>query len=274
MNRNKRLILTMLLIGLALLSVPRLAHGLSPDELHSLANDAHLSFRQANELIQSDPGQARRLYDQAILRYQSLVENGIENTHLYYNIANAYLLKGDLGRAILNYRRAQRLNGNDDNLVKNLAFARGKRLDQIPVKAQKRVLQTLFFWHYDFNMHTRLWLAAIFWIFASAVGALAFWRRKKVPLFWVSLACLLVAACFAGSIAYDEYQSQHNQQGVIVATEVVARQGDGENYPQSFKDPLHSGAEFSVLEDRANWLHIELDNGTQAWIPRQAAEII
>jgi len=59
--------------------------------------------------------------------------------------------------------------------------------------------------------------------------------------------------------------------GVITTEKVVARQGDGRNYPESFKDPLHAGTEFDLLERRGGWLHIRLVDNSDAWIPDNAA---
>ena len=72
--------------------------------------EANRAFRQANEST-SDPQQARQFYEQTILEYEKIIsDGGIKNAKLYYNLANAYQLKGDLGKAILNYRRALRLD--------------------------------------------------------------------------------------------------------------------------------------------------------------------
>ena len=62
--------------------------------------------------------------------------------------------------------------------------------------------------------------------------------------------------------------------GVITAPEVVARQGDGPNYPESFKDPLHAGTEFDLLERRSGWYHIRLSDNSDGWIPDNSAGLI
>jgi len=54
----------------------------------------------------------------------------------------------------------------------------------------------------------------------------------------------------------------------------VAYQGDGQNYPPSFKAPLHAGTEFELVEHRPGWFHIKLADGSDGWIPQSAAEII
>jgi TPR repeat len=44
---------------------------------------------------------------------------------LYQNLGNAYFESGDLGHAIVNYLRAQRLDPTDSDIRDNLEFARG-----------------------------------------------------------------------------------------------------------------------------------------------------
>lgn len=248
---------------------------LTPEEAYRLASEAQLAFRQGNEQVSSDPDAARDHYDQAILRYQKIVEEGgIANQYLYYNLGNAYLLKGDLGRAILNYRRAEKTGSVNADLDRNLAFARSKRLDQVPVKAEKRVLHTLFFWHYDFSLRNRFLLACIGWAVAWLAALLWLARARFRFLRWFTLTAILITLCLVGSVLLDAYHAWKNPQGVIVAESIVARQGDGENYAESFKQPLHAGTEFDLLEQRSGWLRICLSDDTQTWIPSSFAELI
>ena len=93
---------------------------MSHDEIVLAFADANRLFRQANESTQ-DPQAAQGLYEQAILKYEKIIEDGgIKNAGLYYNLANAYLLSDNLGRAILNYRRAEKLDPGDPDIQKNL----------------------------------------------------------------------------------------------------------------------------------------------------------
>ncbi len=263
------------ILGLLCLPTAHAAQQLSPGEINDLSYQAGLLFRQANDLIKTSPSQAHQLYDQAILRYRRIIEEaGVANGHLYYNIANAHLLKGDIGRAILNYRRAQRLIPDNADLARNLDFARRQRLDQVPIKAQKRVLHTLFFWHYDFADKTKFSLTGCLWTLACLAGSVWFWSRRGRLFLWLMVISFLVALCFAASVAVDRYNFHTHRQGVVIAESVIARQGDGDNYPVSFTEPLHSGTEFDLLEERRDWLRFELSSGDQAWIPAAAADII
>jgi hypothetical protein len=198
----------------------------------------------------------------------------VHNAKLYYNLANAYLLKEDVGRAILNYRRAAALDGSDLNIQKNLTFARSQRIDKVDVATQKRVLETLFFWHYDFSLRTKFLLACL--SFAALCLALtgAVWLgRGPVTTTGAVLAGVLLL-CFLTSLGIETHRQANTRSGVITTQQIVARQGDGPNYPPSFKDPLHAGTEFELLEHRPGWLHIRLSDGTDAWIPDDTAGLV
>ena len=94
---------------------------LPKDQIYALYNRANETFRQANST--KDPEQAKRLYEKAILNFEKIIDQGqVENAKLYYNLANAYFLHGQIGKAILNYRRAVKIDDSDENIQKNLSM--------------------------------------------------------------------------------------------------------------------------------------------------------
>ena len=223
----------------------------------------------------NDPDRAERLYEKAILNYEKILNEGeIRNPKLYYNLGNAYFLKEDIGRAILNYRRAEDLDKNDANIQKNLAFARSRRIDKVTVKTEKRVLQTLFFWHYDFSVRTKFALTCICFATVCVSLTVMLWRGKTAPWLVTTVIYSLLTVGFLISVGLETRARSHRACGVITADEVIARQGDGPNYPESFKDPLHAGTEFDLLERRSGWFHIRLADNSDSWIPDKSGDVI
>ena len=275
---TKKLIIISIILFLISLFGPADAQ-ISKDQACSLLSQANESFRQANST--QDSQQAERLYEKAILAFEKIIDEGqVKNAKLYYNLANAYFLKsqfsnnGELGKAILNYRRAEKLDSSDTNIQKNLAFARSKRIDKVGIKTEKRVLQTLFFWHYDFVIKTKFLLLCIFFAIVCICATGAIWFGRST--FWVTpvVICSVLTVCLLSSLIVETRTQAGRICGVITAKEVIARQGDGQNYSPSFNDPLHTGTEFDVLENRPGWLHIKLFDDSDGWIPRSAAELI
>ena len=246
---------------------------LPKEQIYALYNNANEAFRQANST--KDPIQAERLYDKAILNFEKIIDQGrIENAMLYYNLANACFLRGQLGKAILNYRKAAKIDGSDENIQKNLAFARSKRIDKIDTKIEKRVLQTLVFWHYDFSLKTKFLLTFTFFGVVCLCATYGIWFGRSTVCTTTAVICGVLTLCFIVSVVVESKAEADNVYGVITAAEVVARQGDGQNYPPSFKEPLHEGTEFDLLEHRPRWLHIRLSDGSDGWITEGNAELI
>ena len=265
----------------AVCSVPARASGETPygvmpneGQLYTLLSEANSTFRQANELA-GDQSKAKQLYTRAILLYEKIIDQGkVRNAKLYYNLANAYFLNDDLGRAILNYRRAQALDSSDLNIRNNLAFARSQRLDKVAVETRKRVLETLFFWHYDFSVQTRFLLACVFFALFCLVVTLMIWLGRGPATSTSAIVLGVLLLCLVASVAIETIGRAHTVNGVITAEQIVARQGDGPNYSPSFKDPLHAGTEFQLVERRPGWFHIVLSDGSDAWIPDETADLV
>jgi hypothetical protein len=220
---------------------------LPKEQLYILFNQANEAFRRANSI--EDNARANELYEKVILSYEKIINEGqIKNAKLYYNLGNAYLLKGNIGKAILNYRRAEKIDSSNANIQKNLEFARNQRIDKITLKTQKRVLETLFFWHYDFSLRTKFILACLFFAAFCVVLTVIVWLGRTAPATVTAVITGILMLCFLISVFVETKEKTTMVYGVITAADVVAHQGDGQNYPESFKEPLHAGTEFDVLD--------------------------
>ncbi|MBW2466332.1 MAG: tetratricopeptide repeat protein [Deltaproteobacteria bacterium] len=231
-------------------------------------------FHQATEMSVSNPEAAKDLYTKALLRLNRLTEEGgIRNGKLFYNIGNIYFLLEDTGRAILNYRRAEQYIPNDSNLAKNLAYARIMRQDKLVIKDQRKIQQTLFFFHYDLDTKTRLVIFGISYLLLWVIAGVKIFSIRPYTN-WVLGVSILFTLIFGSSLCIEQYQSARNMEGVILAPEVIARQGEADSYQPSFKEPLHAGTEFILQEDRNSWWQIELPDGNKCWIPSHSGELV
>jgi len=247
---------------------------LSDTQKKDLYNQGTEYFHQATQINDADPAAARDLYGKALLRFERLAAEGeVKNGKLYYNIGNIHFLLDDIGRAILNYRRAEQYIPNDPNLAKNLAYARSMRQDKLESKDKEKILQTLFFFHYDLGTHTRLLLFVIFYASFWIVAGMRIFTRRPFTR-WGLGVTLLCTLLFGISLFMESRQAAMNHPGVIVAPEVIGRQGDAESYQPSFDEPLHGGTEFALLEDRGAWWQIELPDGRSSWILAKSGELV
>ena len=243
-------------------------------EIESAFSDAIAAFDAGNRLMSTDPAAAQAEYEKATLRLEQIIrEGGVENGKLYYNLGNVWFQRGDLGRAIVNYLRAAQYMPNNINLQQNLAYVRQQRKDAFEQTETRKVLNTLFFWHYDVPSGIRLRIFTI--------AFLAFWGFAAARLFYkhgainggLATSGVLAALLFA-SLTVEARSHRAHPTGVVIAQESVARKGDGDTYQPSFSESLHSGTEFTVLEDRGDWLHASLPDDRTCWLPRRDVALV
>lgn len=262
------------MLVLLLLVLPAAQATLAPDQAEKIFAEANDRFRQANELRERDANAAFSLYQAAALRYERLIqEGGIRNGRVHYNLANAYFRMSDLGRAILHYRRAERLLPGDPDLQQSLSYVRSRRLDRFERSTGARVLQTLAFWHYDVSSAARLVGFAVVW--ALLWAALIRRRLLTKPWFGPEVGALAAASILLGASLIVEIAEQSaDASAVIVAAQSTARRGDGVGYEEAFTDPLHAGAEVEILAERPAWTQIALPDARTAWVPAADVERI
>jgi tetratricopeptide (TPR) repeat protein len=217
---------------------------------------------------------ANRLYEdgrfaEAAVRYQTLVDMGIQDGRLYYNLGDAYFKAGDLGRAILNFRRAQRLLPRDDDVATNLKLARAQAIDRIELESEGAIVglvRRLIGWT---TVDESALAALILWIILCALGVAAIlWapRRRLLLYLAATVATLLLLGVLAIGIRLLDERGQ--PPALVVASDVAVRSGPGDDYLTEFT--LHAGAEVRLVERRGEWVRIVLSGDLQGWTPSQA----
>lgn len=223
---------------------------------------------------------AAELFRRALHGFELVLRQGAPNGYIYYNIANSHLRLGDVGRAVVNYRRAMQLCPGDARIRKNLQVARDLCEVRIPVPAAGVLVETVLFWHYDTSASGRLRAAlgayVLFWVL---LAFRLFVFRRAPAMAWTIRVVAAVAIITAASVAWDSISQWRNVEGVVVADEAVLRKGNGEYYEPLLDRPLSSGVEFRVLESRQDvqggaWYLVRLRDGKEGWLRSDQADII
>lgn len=219
---------------------------------------------------------ANRLYEEqrfseAIAHYQALVDAGVKDGRLYYNLGNAYFKASDLGHAILNYRRAQRLLPRDGDVAANLKLARAQTLDRIEDEnegALVRLVRRLIDWTALDEVAAAVLL--VWGILCGLTVSAIIWRRRRRALLYLvggTAIVLFLGVLCVGIKLLDEHG---RPPAVVIAAEVEVRSGPGDDYLTEFT--LHAGAEIRLVERRGEWARIALPGNLQGWGPNEALE--
>jgi hypothetical protein len=246
---------------------------LTPEQRRLVLDEALTAYDRGIEKLQRDPAGAQESFREAAERFELLIDDGVVNGPLLYNIGNARLQAGDIGLAIANYRRAEQFMPGDTRLERNVAHARSLPRIQIAPSGTRALTDALLSWHRDTPITARSIVFAVMYVlFWGLVAGFLFYRRS----FWIYgavLAAIVWIACGA-SIGFDVWGQETHPAGVVVADEVVVRKGNGEGFEPQLEQPLTEGVEFVVLEARDDWLMIELPDGNTGWIKASQAELI
>ncbi|MFQ5590003.1 MAG: hypothetical protein ACE5HE_02460 [Phycisphaerae bacterium] len=273
--------LCVLLVGVGLPSRTTFADGID-QELVSQFKAALADFDRGQELQAERPDRARELFRSAAQRFESIVAAGVVNGKLEYNLGNCYLQTQDVGRAILHYRRAERWIPRDPLLAGNLAEAKSRCLTTVPRTRRSALLHNLFFWHFETSMRDR-WHAAIacyvmFWVLlgvrtiVTRHGSEPGVGRRTVNILTIASAALSIT--LGASLGVQRWVDQRAARGVITAMDVTVYKGPGVSYQRQFEQPLQAGVEFTLLEKRAGWWNIRLDDAKTGWVDANSAELI
>ncbi|MDY7110083.1 MAG: SH3 domain-containing protein [Planctomycetota bacterium] len=266
-------LLWLLLLPVLFGAAPRAEAALTQPQREAILAEAQELYDRGVALRGSDPEAAREVFRDAAARFRQLIDDGVRNGHLHYNLGNAYLQAGEIGRAILEYRRAERYTPGEARLAHNLEYARSLRRDRIAPSGERALARALLAWHLGTSIGSR------FAVFAAAY--LVFWLVSLAHLFrpaatwrWAAgLAAVLWLACGI-SVLVDVTWDGSTRQGVVLVDEVIVRKGNGEGFEPQFEQPLHQGVEFEVLDRRGDWFQIELRDGKTGWIRADQAGLV
>lgn len=223
-------------------------------------------FRRANALY------AQGKYEEAIEEYSRILRGDWESGPLYYNLANAYFKEDNLGRAILNYRKAWNISPHDPEINKNLEYAREGLRDDIaalplPLWARvKRAVILQFPLGVWIGISAALYFLTVLWL----IAVLMIKPLKKIsPPVWKTLGFLLALSVIVSVVAYAYY---HTPRAIILDPMVTVRYGPKESDAAAFE--LHEGAEVRVVRKKDGWFRITLPDGKSGWLPDDSLGII
>jgi tetratricopeptide (TPR) repeat protein len=214
-------------------------------------------------------------YATAAKRYASLVQRGISDGYLLYNLGNAYYKMGDLGQAILAYERARRLIPRYPDLAENLAYLKVLKHDKDPDAGTPRYVMALRRLIHGVTLKEISWATLITWLLLALLLVWRLLSRRDSSLQRpLRAATWTVALLLTGAATHTLYLAHDLSRpaAIVIAEEVAVRSGPSEEDITEFK--LHAGTRV-LLERRSDgWSRIALSEELRGWCPSEAVEEI
>ncbi len=224
-----------------------------------VVSNAAAEFDRANKLYEQGK------FPEAAGAYEALASSGVLNSSLWFNLGNAAYKSGQIGRAIVAYRMAERLTPRDPALRANLQFVRSKvysdERTRVPTWKAAIRIATLNEW-------TTL-TAMLFWAWCAVLMTGEMTRRRYTKTLLAGWA-LLVFSGVATAIAASDLRTE--SEAVVVAKEVTARFGPLDESQSAFQ--LRDGAEVMVLGAKGGWLQVRDAEKRTGWMRRDEAVVL
>jgi len=257
MRQVARLTLVAMIATVALLSPAAIA-GQTPRALLDIAADAMTDASNAPSETERNAALRR-----ALAAYRTIEsEHGRASEPLHVAAAAAAMLLGDTGTAVLQYRRALRVDPTSARAREGLRAARAGVGTAPPVSVGDRLLRATLAWKAWVRPGVVLWLGAAAWTLVFALWAARVALGWRVPR-WPAAALVIVCGSLLGLDAAADLRPA----GVIVADDAVAYLGPSvELFEPAFAEPLEPGVEFRVIERTDGWWRIAVGGAGDAWI--------
>lgn len=234
---------------------------------------------------QADSAYNKENYRQAIDLYQqSIVADGPSSV-LYYNLGNAYYRNDNLGRAVLSYERALKLNPTNKDARQNLEFVKGKIQDRpeddTPFFASMhRSIRS--------SMTANAWAWTAFALFILLAGAVAVYLFTNSVVmrktgFFGGIVLLAIFVYILG-VAIDAASTARSHEAAVVVVPGT-QLSSAPRQARSSADKvvsIHEGTRVEIIDSVATpddpvsprWYEVKINNGTQAWLRASDVERI
>jgi tetratricopeptide (TPR) repeat protein len=226
-------------------------------------------------LKQANDSYVKGQYTEAAKEYEKILSTEGVAPELYFNLGNAYYKSNEIGRSILNYERALRLNPLFEDARFNLEIAQQKVVDNVvsaPTFFIGRWIENLIKmfssnqWVYTGLIFFILGLGFVFiFIFGST------YQLRKISFYIGAffLAISFISVVFSG-IRKEQFVSHRD---AIVMTGVVTVKSSPDRSGTNLFE-LHEGTKVNIKSTLGNWTEIRLGNGNVGWVEQQYIEKI
>jgi tetratricopeptide (TPR) repeat protein len=247
-------VLVMTLLAAQALAAP------DAEELNSL-------FDEACDLYEASE------FEGALRIFESLASDGVSHPAVYYNLANCYYQLGEVGRAVVNYRRAHMLAPRDEDIDANIAFLRSSigfqdTTESFDLGALARApAQVASPKEWRIAFYVFYYLSVLCFIAVLFLGNAARGRAIRI------LGILVVVCIGCWAIAeHGLARLTAGTEGAVVVDRSEFMSGPGAAFDELARLP--DGVEVELRARSGIWVEVKLPSGEIGWLREESLETI
>lgn len=217
---------------------------------------------------------SHRDYETAVARYERLTEKG-GSAPLYYNYANALFKAGYVGRSILYYERALRLDPSNEDIKFNLEFANLNKIDKIDRVEEFFVVQ----WYKQITnlLTSNVWAYVSIVLFLLAMIMFLLYRfGSSMTLRKTAFGLFVFFFVFTFITMGHSFMSKNiftdSRDAIVLVGSETAKSTPDESGTEVFV--IHEGTKVRVRSELGEWSEVQLEDGNVGWVRTASFEMI
>lgn len=217
--------------------------------------------------------------------WERVAQLGYSSAELYYNLGNTYyrlghqgdvlFANGELGRAVLNYRRALRHDPANEDVRYNLDIAVDHTNDAEPLP--QGALSAMWAAVRGVMSSNGWAIASVVQLFMALALTLLYLLSNTILLrkvaFFVAVV-LFITVLLSSILALSQRAlTERSDEAVVVCNSTTAVHASPENTSKVIRQPSQ-GVTVRVLRSHGEWSEIEFADGEKGWIPSSIIEMV
>ena len=205
-------------------------------------------------------------YQKAQEEYMKLMNEGVKNFELFYNLGNTYFKLNDLGNARFYYEKAAKFEPLNKELNENITMLMASMKDKEEVERSfvETLLRKIY---YTLSINFLGVLVLISFIIMMAFVVILIMSRSAmlkriVKIFLVIFAVIFFIVTVIEVMRIRDFYADDS--AVILDETVIAFSGPSEDFPQVFT--IHEGLKVSIEKYDNDWVLIKLPSGNGGWV--------
>ncbi|MBQ6613116.1 MAG: hypothetical protein IIX19_05275 [Alistipes sp.] len=222
-------------------------------------------------------------YTEAKEAFEKVETMGYATADLYYNLGNTYFKLGqqherayeggELGRAILNYRRALKCDPAMEDARYNLDIAQDFTNDAEPLPVG--VVSSMWSGLRGF-MSSNGWVSvSIISLVVALSLVMLYLLSDKIVIrksaFFVAIALIFVFILTTALSVAQRTAYESSSEAVIICNNIISVHASPDNTSKVIRQPSQ-GVSVYIIRTHGDWTEIEFVDGEKGWIPSKSVE--
>jgi len=232
-----------------------------------------VSFNQNSKYIEANDAFESKKYDEAIKKYNELINESNISPEIYYNLGNSYFKIEDFGHAMLYFEKALKLKPYDKDIKHNI-YVTKRKIDSEIIELPDFFLEKWWISFIDlFSLKLWTYFSFLFAILMVLSLWLLWFKKERYKLSSIYLSLTLGLIFIISLIASTQVKRSifNSQNAILIKSDTIYTAPDKRS---EFLYHLDPGEKLTIKDSLNSWYKVRLLNKESGWINKSLCKKI